>query len=208
VEEKETKEGAGDDVRTVREQRAAIQQREEEEAAKRYPGACFVRELDDDRWISIELSAGIRNFIHVAGELEASIEATIDLNDLGNLAEFIHALVCRYNAMAAEANGHAAACRMTPLEPIETGPPKPPVTDYENDPLESLIVNTSDLAFASIQSRALNALSKAGVHTVGALVRLREDEVLRMQDLGRKSLEHLKRQLANRGLALQPRRHF
>lgn len=44
---------------------------------------------------------------------------SIPLSDVRGLARFIHALVCRYNALAEEANGTAHSIKLTPLELID-----------------------------------------------------------------------------------------
>jgi hypothetical protein len=45
----------------------------------------------------------------------------ISLTDIGDLAEFIHALVCRYNALVDQANSDAAQSAMKQLQPISSG---------------------------------------------------------------------------------------
>jgi hypothetical protein len=111
------------EAKETKEERAARKQRAIQEAVDRYPPASLHRAFPDGRHLYLTLEPGDGKWVIVKGA--ARNTTAIYLDNLSELAEFIHALVCRYNAMAAEANEDAAACRMTPLEPINTAPAEP-----------------------------------------------------------------------------------
>lgn len=65
--------------------------------------------------------------------------------------------------------------------------------------LEVLNLPIKELA---ISKRALNALTKYEVMTIGQLVHMNEAEVLRPRGIGRRSLRHIKKALSSSGLCL------
>jgi DNA-directed RNA polymerase subunit alpha len=54
-----------------------------------------------------------------------------------------------------------------------------------------------------LSNRTLNALSKAGIRTVGGLAKKREEDLLLVEGLGGKSLNEIKRSLGNYGIILK-----
>ncbi|MDO4565071.1 MAG: DNA-directed RNA polymerase subunit alpha [Clostridia bacterium] len=52
--------------------------------------------------------------------------------------------------------------------------------------------------------RSYNCLKRAGINTVDELVQRNEDEMMKVRNLGRKSLEEVQQKLAQLGLALRP----
>ncbi len=69
-------------------------------------------------------------------------------------------------------------------------PPKPNVPDYLNRSIKEL----------EISVRAYNCLEAAGIKTIGELVQNAEEEMYRLHNLGRKSLDELRAVLADMGL--------
>jgi DNA-directed RNA polymerase subunit alpha len=51
--------------------------------------------------------------------------------------------------------------------------------------------------------RPYNCLKRAGIHTVGDLIKKTEDEVVAVKNFGRKSLDEVKEKLAAHGLSLR-----
>jgi DNA-directed RNA polymerase subunit alpha len=51
--------------------------------------------------------------------------------------------------------------------------------------------------------RAFNCLKRAGINTVEELVQRDEDEMMKVRNLGRKSLEEVQQKLAQLGLSLR-----
>ena len=51
--------------------------------------------------------------------------------------------------------------------------------------------------------RSFNCLKRAGIHTVGELTQRDESDMLRVRNLGRKSLEEVQQKLASLGLKLK-----
>lgn len=54
-----------------------------------------------------------------------------------------------------------------------------------------------------LRSLAISRLNRAGIMTVSDLLTMREDEIIRIRNFGRKSLEEIKFALKSRGLYLQ-----
>jgi len=54
-----------------------------------------------------------------------------------------------------------------------------------------------------LSSRTLNALSSAGIRTIGGLVRKKEEDLLQMEGVGRKAVQEIRRALGNYGLILK-----
>jgi len=52
--------------------------------------------------------------------------------------------------------------------------------------------------------RSFNCLKRAGINTVGELCSRTDDEMIKVRNLGKKSLEEVKQKLASLGLALKP----
>ena len=55
-----------------------------------------------------------------------------------------------------------------------------------------------------ISSRATNTLKKLGIHTIGDLVKMTEQDLKEAKSIGRKSLKEIKDALAEMGLELAP----
>jgi len=70
----------------------------------------------------------------------------------------------------------------------------------EIEDAETLKIRIEDLQFSS---RTLNALSTAGIRTLGGLVRKREEDLLTMKGLGKKAIQEIRRALGNYGLTLK-----
>lgn len=70
--------------------------------------------------------------------------------------------------------------------------------ESETSSLTDMTIEELDLSV-----RSFNCLKRAGIHTVGELIRHDEDEMLRVRNLGRKSLEEVLKKLAELGLALK-----
>ena len=54
-----------------------------------------------------------------------------------------------------------------------------------------------------ISSRAISALDKANIRTVGGLARKKESDLLSVEGLGPKAIQEIKRALANFGIVLK-----
>ena len=52
--------------------------------------------------------------------------------------------------------------------------------------------------------RAYNCLKRAGINTIGELVQRNQEDMMKVRNLGRKSLEEVEQKLAGLGLALRP----
>ena len=52
--------------------------------------------------------------------------------------------------------------------------------------------------------RAYNCLKRAGINTIGELVQRNEEDMMKVRNLGRKSLEEVVQKLAGLGLSLRP----
>lgn len=51
--------------------------------------------------------------------------------------------------------------------------------------------------------RSYNCLKRAGINTVEELIKRNEEEMMKVRNLGRKSLEEVQQKLANLGLSLR-----
>ncbi len=85
------------------------------------------------------------------------------------------------------------------LKEITTEIPEVPVKIRKNELEEKLTLSVDEL---DISSRALNSLKKYGIHTLGDLVRLTEEELKETKNIGRKALAEIKKALAELGLSL------
>lgn len=65
---------------------------------------------------------------------------------------------------------------------------------------EIMKIRIEDLQFSS---RTLNALSQAGVRTLGGLARKKEEDLLTMKGVGKKAVQEIRRALGNYGLILK-----
>jgi len=65
---------------------------------------------------------------------------------------------------------------------------------------EVLKIRIEDLQFSS---RTLNALSNAGIRTLGGLTRKKEEDLLAMKGVGKKAVQEIRRALGNYGLILK-----
>ena len=85
------------------------------------------------------------------------------------------------------------------LKEISTEIPVGPVKAPKNELLEKLTLSVDEL---DISARALNSLKKYGIHTLGDLVKLTEEELKGTKNIGRKALMEIKKALAELGLSL------
>ncbi len=65
---------------------------------------------------------------------------------------------------------------------------------------ETLKTRIEDL---QISSRTLNALSAAGIRTIGGLARKKEADFLATKGIGKRAVQEIKRALGNYGLTLK-----
>ncbi len=85
------------------------------------------------------------------------------------------------------------------LKEISTEIPQVPTKVEKNELLEKLTLSVEEL---DISARALNSLKKYGIHTLGDLVKLTEEELKETKNIGRKALMEIKKALAELGLSL------
>jgi DNA-directed RNA polymerase subunit alpha len=71
--------------------------------------------------------------------------------------------------------------------------------EEKNELEEKLTLSVEEL---DISARALNSLKKYGIHTLGDLVKLTEEELKETKNIGRKALMEIKRALQELGLSL------
>lgn len=69
--------------------------------------------------------------------------------------------------------------------------------ELEEDPLK---IRVEDL---NLSNRALNALARAGIRTTGGLARKKEEDLLKIEGLGAKAVQEIRRALGNLGLTLK-----
>ena len=84
------------------------------------------------------------------------------------------------------------------LEP--TASPEVPVVSAAVDSAEAMKTRIEDL---ELGSRTISALEKANIRTVGGLARKKEQDLLEIEGLGPKSIQEIKRALANFGIVLK-----
>jgi DNA-directed RNA polymerase subunit alpha len=82
----------------------------------------------------------------------------------------------------------------------ETGAGAPFGTTEDPDVARAMAMPIEDL---DLSVRPYNCLKRAGIHTVGDLVKKTEDEVVAVKNFGRKSLDEVKEKLAAHGLSLR-----
>ena len=75
-------------------------------------------------------------------------------------------------------------------------------TDQEDDKKEKVLEMTIEELDLSV--RSFNCLKRAGINTVEDLVSKSEDEMMKVRNLGRKSLEEVEQKLEALGLSLRP----
>jgi len=85
------------------------------------------------------------------------------------------------------------------LTDITTEIPQAPLKVEKNELEEKLTLSVDEL---DISARALNSLKKYGIHTLGDLVKLSEEELKETKNIGRKALMEIKRALGEMGLSL------
>jgi DNA-directed RNA polymerase subunit alpha len=79
-------------------------------------------------------------------------------------------------------------------------PPAPPVVDDNNkDKVLEMTIEELDLSV-----RAYNCLKRANINTVAELVTRNQEDMMKVRNLGRKSLEEVEQKLQGLGLALKP----
>lgn len=81
------------------------------------------------------------------------------------------------------------------LPPIDEG------VNPENEDYQKLDRTIEDL---DLSVRSFNCLKRAGINTVKDLVAMTEDELMKVRNLGRKSLEEVKKKLEDDALTLKP----
>ena len=85
-------------------------------------------------------------------------------------------------------------------EPIETGELPVEAVEPTSGPDKILIMPIDDL---DLSVRSHNCLKRAGINTVHELVQKTEDEMMKVRNLGRKSLEEVKKKMGELGLSLR-----
>ena len=75
-------------------------------------------------------------------------------------------------------------------------------TDQEDDKREKVLEMTIEELDLSV--RAYNCLKRAGINTVSELVQRNQEDMMKVRNLGRKSLEEVEQKLQGLGLSLKP----
>ena len=75
-------------------------------------------------------------------------------------------------------------------------------TDQEDDKKEKVLEMTIEELDLSV--RAYNCLKRAGINTIAELVRRNQEDMMKVRNLGRKSLEEVEQKLEGLGLSLRP----
>ena len=83
-------------------------------------------------------------------------------------------------------------------EPVETVEPSPEPEQPQGDKILTMPIDDLDLSV-----RSHNCLKRAGINTVYELVQKTEDEMMKVRNLGRKSLEEVKKKMGELGLSLR-----
>ncbi len=76
------------------------------------------------------------------------------------------------------------------------------VVDIKKKEIEEDVFKTR-IEELTLSSRSLNALTKAGIRTLGGLSKKKEEDLLKVEGLGKKSLNEIRRALGNYGLILK-----
>ena len=88
---------------------------------------------------------------------------------------------------------------LTAREPSVVGDALPDVSAPGGDGLDEILIEELELGV-----RSYNCLKRAGVQTVGDLVRKSESELNAIPNFGQKSIEEVIETLDSRGLSLRP----
>jgi DNA-directed RNA polymerase subunit alpha len=88
-------------------------------------------------------------------------------------------------------------------ETIEAAPEASSSSEAETMPANSAEVMKTRIEDLELSSRTIAALEKANIRTVGGLARKKEDDLLEIEGLGPKSIQEVKRALANFGIILK-----
>jgi len=81
----------------------------------------------------------------------------------------------------------------------ESGKREPDPSDGAPLPIENTTIEDLDLSV-----RSFNCLKRAGINTVADLVDKTEDEMMKVRNLGRKSLEEVKKKMGDLGVSFKP----
>jgi len=73
----------------------------------------------------------------------------------------------------------------------------------EKDKKEDTEILKTRIEDLPIPSRTINALSSAGIRTLGGLIRKKEADLLEVEDIGKKAIQEIKKALENYGLSLK-----
>src|SRR3989338_381323 len=76
------------------------------------------------------------------------------------------------------------------------------VVGFKEEKLDTEFLKTRIESF-NLSVRNTNALTKANIRTVGGLVRKKEEDILKIEGLGKKGLQEIKRTLGNYGITLK-----
>ena len=90
------------------------------------------------------------------------------------------------------------------IEKDEEVPDLPPVDDSERQEDENSQKLDRTIEDLDLSVRSFNCLKRAGINTVKDLVAMTEEELIKVRNLGRKSLEEVKKKLEDDGLSLKP----
>jgi DNA-directed RNA polymerase subunit alpha len=74
--------------------------------------------------------------------------------------------------------------------------------DQEDDKKEKVLEMTIEELDLSV--RAFNCLKRAGINTVAELVQRNQEDMMKVRNLGKKSLEEVEQKLIALGLSLRP----
>ncbi len=88
-------------------------------------------------------------------------------------------------------------------ESLEMEPEAATSAEIAAEPSNSSEVMKTRIEDLELSSRTISALEKANIRTVGGLARKREDDLLQIEGLGPKSIQEVKRALANFGIILK-----
>ncbi|MDO4178204.1 MAG: DNA-directed RNA polymerase subunit alpha [Phascolarctobacterium sp.] len=82
--------------------------------------------------------------------------------------------------------------------PVVIGVDAPKEEEPEEDGIEGTSIDEMDLSV-----RSNNCLRRAGINTIGDLIKKTEEDMMKVRNLGRKSLDEIKNKLFARGLSLR-----